>query len=145
MSAISNTINSIWNTAQMALFVTCKNGFKEEELEEKLNEFVRSNLRDYRQNIANNLTQLDNLMLLGSEGLDAKMISALFELRKSIQVYILNDTTIGRAAYPWSSSISMIDTFAKKHMPYISQSLILLPDIEQFLPDEIRKDLKDKE
>jgi hypothetical protein len=100
LNAISNTLSSMWNTSQMALFVTYKNGFKEEDFDEKLSEYVRSNLRDHRRRIANNLAHLENLMLLGSEGLDAKLISALFDFRNSISFLVLTETTLTRAAHP---------------------------------------------
>ncbi len=90
------------------------------------------------------MTHLDTLLLLGSDVLDAKMISTLIELRKSIHWSVLTETTIGCAAYPWSSSISRLKVYAKEHMPNLSEYLILLPEIEEYLPDDIRKSLEDK-
>ncbi len=144
LNALTNSIMGIWMTAQSALFVTCKNGFKESDKEDKFSAFVLANLRDYKRGVAGGLAHLDSLMLLGSEVLDPKLVSGLFDLRGSIQFCVLTESFIGRAAHPWSGSLNAINQFAKDHMRSLLPRLILLPEIDGFLPEDIRKELKKK-
>lgn len=125
----------------MALYVIYENGFKEPDFDKKLIDLVRSDVQDHRRSVANQLNHLDNLLLLGSGEMDADMIFTLIELWESLQRSVLTETTLGRTAYPWSGTICRFNEYAKDHMPNLSMNLIVLPDIEKHLYEDIKKSL----
>jgi DNA-binding transcriptional MerR regulator len=141
MVSVTHALLSVWMTAQQALFVICKNGFKEPDSEDKLSDFVRQSLTDYRGNAERALEQLNNLILLGANDLDVDMVSALLSLHSELKQRISSKSFLFHVAHPWSGTLSFIDQFAKSNFPSLSRNLHLLPDTVQFLPDDIKKSM----
>ncbi len=143
LDAITYVLTSVWVQAQSALFVICENGFKEPDADDVLSDSVRASLGDYKRNIARALEQLNNVLLLGKDDLDAELLSALLQLHAELKFRISSESSIGRLAHPWSGCLSVIHDFSKSSMPSLKPSLWLPADHEKYLPEEIRKKIKE--